>query len=371
MNSSLDKIPGQGRVKKILHSFINSKSIPHAFLFTGIEGTGKDFAAIKFAQAIVEQERTVNSEKNSRLIGLLSEPLFKFIFPLPRGRNETDSSSPTEKLTNDELEIVQEQLELKTNNPFIKISIPRANSIKINSIRDIKKFLSLNYDEISYRFVIISDAHLMNDAAQNALLKNLEEPPQKVIFILVTSSFSKLRPTIVSRCWRINFDPLSELEIVDILTKYFNIDQKIAEEAAPFSMGSLQTALSLVDLEIHALKAKIISVLRYSFGRKFNSAFDELNLILADQLIVNFPMIINMINTWINDLQKHKLNVKEYFYKDHLETLEKFNAKFPNASLNEITYQLERLASLQRNNINPSLLAASLIFELSSVVLLK
>jgi DNA polymerase III subunit delta' len=180
MNSALDKIPGQERVKQILNNFFQSKSIPHAFLFTGIDGVGKDNTAIQFAKALATNENSKESEKAVRLIEQLQEPYVKLIFPLPRGKNETDTSSPTEKLTQDEIELVREQIDIKSGNPFHKISIPKANTIKINSIRDIKKFLSMDYDEIGYRFVIISDAHLMNEEAQNALLKSLEEPPEKL-----------------------------------------------------------------------------------------------------------------------------------------------------------------------------------------------
>ncbi len=91
------------------------------------------------------------SEKALRLIGQLQEPYIKLIIPLPRGKNETDTSSPTEKLSQDEIDLLREQIEIKATNPFHKISIPKANSIKINSIRDIKKFLSMDYNEIGYR----------------------------------------------------------------------------------------------------------------------------------------------------------------------------------------------------------------------------
>ncbi|MCU0414013.1 MAG: hypothetical protein MUE91_06385 [Ignavibacteriaceae bacterium] len=371
MKSALVKIPGQERVKQILNNFLQSNSVPHAFLFTGIEGIGKDNTAILFAKALIETNNSKNPDKAIRLIEQLQEPYIKLIFPLPRGKNETDTSSPTEKLTQEEIDLVREQIEIKSANPFHKISIPKANSIKINSIRDIKKFLSMDYDEIGYRFVIISDAHLMNEESQNALLKSLEEPPEKVIFILTTPFVSKLRSTIVSRCWRINFDPLSEKEISEILTEYFEIDHPTAIEVAPFANGSVQYALNLIEMNIHYLKEKTISILRYSFGRKFNSAFDELNSVISDQSSVNFPILIGMIITWLNDIQKFRLDIKKYFYKDHIETLEKFDNKFPDVDLSDITSRLDRLSNLPRNNISPSLLSASLIFELASVVLSK
>lgn len=369
MNSIIDKIPGQQRIKLILNNFLLSKIFPNAFLFTGPEGVGKDNAAIQFAKAIVFSQSKSEAGQALRLIEQLQEPYLKLIFPLPRGKNEVESSSPTEKLTQDELELVIEQLDIKAKNLFHKISIPKANTIKINSIRDIKKFLSMDYEEVGFRFVIISEAHLMNEESQNSLLKSLEEPPEKVIFILTTSFPSKLRSTILSRCWRINFDPLDNESVVSILTNYFDIDKKTAEEVAPFAMGSVQNALRLLMLDFHILKEKTISVLRYSFGRKFHSAFNELNSVFSDQNSASFQTLVNMIITWVNDIQRHRLQFNRYFYKDYLETLEKFNRKFPKVDLNGLTSRLDKLSNLPQNNINPSLLSANLVFELASVVL--
>jgi len=369
MNPIYDKIPGQERVKQTLNNFLQSNIIPHAFLFTGNVGVGKDNAAIQFAKTVASRKKFDEVERVIRGIELLQEPYLKIIFPLPRGKNETDSSSPIEKLNQDEIELIREQIETKSRNPFHRISLPKANSIKINSIRDIKKFVSMNYDETGYRFILISDAHLMNEEAQNALLKNLEEPPENLIFILTTSMISKLRPTIISRCWRINFDPLRVDEIVFILDEYFKVDKITAEEVAPFAIGSVQSALNLIEINFHNLKEKTISILRYSFGRKFNSAFEELNSVLSDQNSLNYQIIVGMILTWINDIQKHRLNINRFYFKDHLETLEKFNSKFPDVRLNDISSRLEILSNLPRNNINPSLLAANLIFELASLVL--
>ena len=69
MNSALDKIPGQERIKQILNNFLQSKSVPHAFLFTGIDGIGKDNAALQFAKSLVSIGQSDESEKALRLIG--------------------------------------------------------------------------------------------------------------------------------------------------------------------------------------------------------------------------------------------------------------------------------------------------------------
>ena len=369
MNSFLEKIPGQLRVKKTLNTFLQTQKIPQALLFVGIEGVGKFNAAIQFAKSLTNTIDSQNQSKAIREIELLHEPYLKLIFALPRGKNEDDSSSPTEKLTQDEIDTIREQLELKSNNSFYKIAIPKANTIKINSIRDIKRFLAMNYDDSSYRFIIISDAHFMNEEAQNSLLKSLEEPPRNVLFILTTSSLSKLRQTISSRCWKINFDPLLDNEVSNILVENFKIEKELAEDVAPFSYGSVISALNLIEADFNQLKERTISLLRYSFGRKFQSAFDQLAVLLNESNFESFNTVIRMIITWLNDIQRHRFGFKGIHFTNYMDTLDKFNRKFPDAQLIEMTSKLEKLSSLKQNNINPVILSSNLIFELASVVL--
>lgn len=368
METTFRNIASQPRIQNILNRFISKSKIPHALLFTGIEGIGKDYIAIQFAKELnLKSSKTNDIEKLVKQISQLSEPYIKYVFPLPRGKNETDDSTPTEKLNKQEIEIIQEQLRTKIENPYHRITIPKANAIKINSIRDIKRFLSLDFSELSYRVIIISEAHLMNESAQNALLKNLEEPPDNVIFILTTAYPSRLRETIRSRCWNINFDPLTEEEVVNVLIKYFGQEKDIAESVAPFSDGSVQIALQLLDMDFYNLRETTISILRYSLGRKYNSAFDELSKMLADKSADNIKLVVKMIIIWLNDLQKHRYQLNKYFFKDHVETLRKFNSKFPNVNLQNITFTLDKLSTLVKSNININLIAANLIFELSAL----
>ena len=364
----LKDIPGQQRVKTILFKYNPNTSIPHALLFVGPDGVGKENVAVGFAQLINSSAVTEdNIDKVANQIKNLSEPYVKYIIPLPRGKNETDSDGPTDKLTNDDIELLQDELEKKINNPYHKIILPGANTIKINSIRSIKKFLSREYEDVAYRFIIISSAHLMNEAAQNALLKNLEEPPKGVVFILITPFPERLRETIVSRCWKVNFDPLSNEELTTVLKNYYEIDISSVKPVVPFADGSVTNALKLIDMDINNLSEKTISILRYSFGRKFHSAFEEFNSLLVDKTAENVQIVLKMIITWLIDLQKHKNGLEQYFFAEHRETLEKFNSRFPDVELKDIVFKLDQLSSALKNNINLNLLIANIVFELSAL----
>ncbi len=361
-----NEIYGQEPVKEIFSQLINSSKIPHALLFSGISGIGKDFFAIKLAQALNLKYLDNNKALEiNRQIANYSEPYIKYIFPLPRGKNETENSGPTEKLSNDEIQFIQEEIKKKSTNPYYKISIPKSSIIKISSIRDIKKFLSFDFSDIIYRIILISDAHLMNESAQNALLKSLEEPPQGIIFILTTSYPNLLRETIRSRCWEINFKPLMNSDVKNILIKYFEIDSNLAEKLSIFSEGSVVNAMNLLDNNFEDLLEKTIQILRYSFGRKYNSALNQFASYLKESNSNSIKLIISMIIIWLSDLQRLKYKMNDYYFKDYFDTLDKFNSKFPNLILNNLIIKLEHFSNLIGKNVNLNLIVLNLIYELS------
>ena len=367
MNNKWKGICGQQSSLDILDRLILFSNIPHAFLFTGIDGVGKEFTAIKFTAA-VNCIGTLNSGHIDQIISSYSEPYVKFIYPLPRGKNETDESGPFEKLSSDDLDLIKEELQKKKENPYYKLSIPKAAKIKVNSIRDIKKFLSFNYSDIKYRTVLISDAHLMNEEAQNALLKNLEEPPGGVIFILITPYPGLLRETIRSRCWNLNFSPLNNYELKEVLVSYFNIEPNLAESVAPFSNGSITNALNLLETDFNFLLDKVISILRFSFAKKYHSALDEISYFLKEDSANRMKILIKMIIIWLNDIQRHRIGNTHYFFDKYAETLEKFNLRFPLISLNDTVVRIDYFGSVIPNNINLNLIAVNIIYELSALV---
>ena len=367
MNNNIwSGIYGQEPVKLILDSLVTSDKIPHAFLFKGNEGVGKEFSAIRFAQALNTNHSKPELQQHiNQHIQNLNEPYVKYIFPLPRGKNETESSGPMEKLTQEENELIKSELVEKIRNPYHKIKIPKATQIKISSIRDIRKFLSMEYSDVKFRFVLISNAHLMNEESQNALLKNLEEPPGGIIFILTTPYPERLRETIRSRCWLINFLPLKTEDVEKILVTNFSIQEKIAKLVAPFSNGSISNAIDLQQYDFTVLKEKTILILRYSFGRRYHSAFEEFASVTNEQGSESYKVILQMLISWLNDLQKYRSHTGNYFFEDYEETLQKFDLKFSDVELNKIVFMLDRFSSLLKNNINLNTLTLSIITELS------
>jgi hypothetical protein len=115
------------------------------------------------------------------------------------------------------------------------------------------------------------------------------------------------------------------------------------------------------------LLEKTISILRYSFGRKYSSALDLFSEFISENDTDSIKLLVQMIIIWLNDFQKYRLGIKEYYFSDYIETIEKFQQKFPNLELNNIVYKLEKLASVFQNNVNINLVVLNIIFELSAL----
>lgn len=367
MNNPLNKVIGQQKVKTILEKIIESQMIPHALIFSGKEGVGKEFTAIQFAKSLALQNPDLeNKESIINSISNLSEPFIKYICALPRGKNEQEQDFPYDKLKPDEIITIQKEFREKAENPYYSIKIPNANNIKINSIREISKFVSYSYEGNFKRIIILSNAHLMRDEAQNALLKNLEEPPENIIFILCTPYPELLKETILSRCWRINFENLKPDEVKKILIEYFKLDSDLAYKISEISLGSVKTAIDYRDYDLDILLDKVIKILRFSFGKKFHSALVEMEEITSDKVFLK--LIITLITLWFSYYNKFRYGDFEIPLIQFNETIKKFSQKYSDIELNEILKFLEGLDYKIDRNINPNIIGVNIIIKLSSLI---
>ncbi len=366
-----DTIIGQKKVKEILNNIHNAGRVPHAFLFYGQEGTGKFFTAIQYLKLINSKLSADAGKKYLKNLSSLSEPAVKLVFALPRGKGESGDDSSYEKLSADTIEIIGNQIGELAKNPYFRLNIPGANTIKISSIRDIKKFTNFSDDNGPKIGIIIYDAHLMADEAQNALLKSLEEPPENVIFFLLTSDKERLLPTIMSRCWQVKFNPLSNSEIKVILIKHFQIEESKAELLSYFSDGSLAQALKLLKYEINTILDCAIQTIRFSLAKKFflalKSVEDSIDLSNKEHVL----FFISAIIKWLKDVNKDKFTGSIDFYHDYKDTINKFNLKFNNADLGQTILKLEQLTKLIDNNLNLNIILLGIIFELSALSVRK
>ena len=172
-------------VNTLLERIIKSKSFANGYIFCGAEGVGKKKAAFQFIKEIFKQ-----SSFNDRIEeNINNHPDFLIIEPISL---------------------------LET-----KVSKSGSEIIKVAQIRSIKNFLGQKSITSEKKIVLITDAHLLNEAAANCLLKTLEEPSNG-IFILLTSKLNILLDTIISRCQMIRFRSLSAKRITSISKEYLD-----------------------------------------------------------------------------------------------------------------------------------------------------
>lgn len=362
MHEIFTPIKGQSAALKILSNIFSSGRIPNALLFSGNDGVGKHFTSIQFLKLLNGNSSSINSKINN-----FDEPYIKLITPLPRGKNESNKDQPFEKLSSDTIDEINEQLKLKSKNPYHQIRIKSANNIKINSIREINKIVSLNYDEVVYRGIIISDAHKMSIEAQNAFLKNLEEPPEGVIFILISSQSDQILTTIKSRCWNVNFSPLMENDLEEILKTYYDYPDDQIKLILPFAYGSVANAIYLLENDFDQYLHKAIIILRYALARKYFTATKEFSSILENDSFLNFNILIDLFITWFNDTLKSKYYNSSIKFQEYQDTLKKFNTKFEEADIDQITTKLTEYKDAAGRNVNLNLIMMNVIFALASI----
>lgn len=147
------------------------------------------------------------------------------------------------------------------------VEIDAASNRGIDEIRNLQEEVRLSPTSYKYKVFIIDEAHMLTAAAFNALLKTLEEPPEHAIFILATTEFEKISPTIASRTQRFSFKRLPKVQVVRKLSSIsekesLNIDHEAIELIASAGEGSLRDSESLLDqvLSFAVLEGKKISM---------------------------------------------------------------------------------------------------------------
>ena len=205
---SFAQIIGQERAIRFLKRVIEGDKIPHAYLFTGIDGVGKTTTAVAFAQAL-------------------------------------NCLDPSDREPCGRCRLCRQVI--SGNFPDLIFIEPDGQNIKIEQIRELNRELSFKPVTGRYRVTIIHQAEMLTEEAANSFLKTLEEPPQGNILILKVVEPLDLLSTIVSRCQKIPFRPLPVGLIEEWLTKEMGIDEEKASLIARISEGSLGRAIDICD----------------------------------------------------------------------------------------------------------------------------
>lgn len=359
---------GQTRPKKYLQRAIEEHKIAHAYLFWGPRGVGKDALAIEFARTLLCSTQKTDSCgmcADCKKVTMLQHQNLKIIFALPSGEKESNGD---EKMKTDVQSEVREQMERKASNNYFHFSIPRASVINIGSVREIRRESSMTTFDAGKKIFIISDAELMNEASQNALLKILEEPPADTIFLLTTSRKELLRPTIVSRCQSIRCDALQEEEIESALKELEHVEPNQARLVAQLSDGDYSRSLDLLGEDLVHLRASAVNFLRAVAVGKPVQIFEEMDFFLNSDRKVS-EQFLQIMLLWLRDAMLMQEGKERVVNADQTESLVKFVQRYRGADLSLTLGIVERSLDLLRKNVYLQLVFVSLAIQLQRILL--
>lgn len=223
---SFSEIVGHEQIKEHMQAAIRDKKPFHAYLFQGEEGVGKEALARTFAAGLQCQSESADKPCKECVSCRQME-----------SGNQPDVIWVTREKASLGVDEIREQL---------------CNTM------DIKPFSS------PYKIYLVPEAEKMTEAAQNALLKTIEEPPEYGIVILMTSDISALLPTIQSRCLTMEFRPLSTAVVESYVKEHCQVPDYQARASAAFAQGNLGKAMRYAKSEdFIERKDHIISLLRH------------------------------------------------------------------------------------------------------------
>ena len=342
-----NKFIGNNYIKEILQRMAKTERVPHSLLFTGEKGVGKKRFALELAKSFVCQNSN-NYEACDKCPACGRAG--NFIFP------KSDDRDAHKEV-------------IFSEHPDIGLVVPYGKTILVDAVRDLEREANFRPYEAKARFLLIDDADKMNDAASNALLKTLEEPPPTAYIFLITSRPDSLLPTILSRCQTIRFAPIPVDEIEKHLLESKKYSPDDAEILAKLSNGSIGNVLSL-DLEkfrnqretmLKVLESLLIKTDRVILLRTAEEMNDAKN---KD----DYDTSLRVLETLIHDVWKLTLgandeNIINADIKNNLKILAE------NADAKRLSLWLTEIETMRENfsvNINRKIATDALLMQMAN-----
>ena len=264
-------IPGQSRISTALLRSLKHERLHHAYLFAGPEGVGKGAFAEAFAQAILCQTPTEASDACGHC---------NICHRIRSGQHA-------------DVHRVQRELN-RDGQP--------ERSIKIGQIRALQQALSFKTFEGSQRVVLVFEAEKMNQNTANAMLKTLEEPGTGTHFVLVSNHAHRLLPTVLSRCQRLDFAPLTIEYVADQLVIRFEVLLEHGRVIAGLSQGSMNRACQMVEADILQMRTELFVRLHRASTGTISELMEWAEELARPQGRDELSLYFCLLRSWYRDL---------------------------------------------------------------------
>jgi len=372
-NLFMKNLVGHDTIKNRLERLFLAGRLPHALLFYGPEGTGKEAAGLEIGKALMckSEAKPCNKCDSCRLYNNFEHPDFFYLFPIAKPKKDFTGGEWEKAMNESEVDLYRSELEEKKKDLYHQVNFPRASVILIGQIRKLIKTSSLTSYLSGSRFALISSADTMNKEAQNSILKLLEEPPNNYFLCLITSRPDALLPTILSRCQPFYFPVLKKTEIEKGLIEKYKSDPQKAELTAVQANGSFQRARELLTsgdpARTEALDGFLVPILKkqpdvlFNFGKKYERTTDK-------QFLKN---VLIRLDQWLRDLDLLDNGLEPRHNPDLADRLTRFRNNMSYERLNELRTHVLRSVDLIDKNVYIDLILTNLADKFSKHVKIK
>jgi len=331
------QVVGQTRAVSLLQRSLEKGAVAHAYLLVGPQHVGKMTLAINLAQAL-------NCE--------VAEP--------PCG--ECVSCQKIASAKHPDVQIIG----LTSNNNSTEAKVRM--EISIDQIREMQHSANLPPFEGRCKVFIIDGAELLSNEAANCLLKTLEEPVGRVIFVLLTSNDRLLPATVVSRCQRLELLPLAVSEVETVLNSHGDVEPQKAKLLARLSCGCLGWALlaasdgSLLELRDERID-RLLDIINADYEERFTYAAQ-----LATQFSQSRGLVQEILDLWLDwwrDLLLLKVGCSDTITNvDQLATLNEIANGYNLAQIRAVINSIQAAGEQLRQNANPRLVLEVLMLDM-------
>ena len=366
-----DVIGHEGLKKRLIHE-VQADRVSHAQMILGPEGSAKLPLSLAFAQYLLCDNPAAGDSCGTcghcKKVSSLTHPDVHMVFPIVKSKSVVASDD----LRSEWNEFFKRQPYFDLNTWLEHIDGTGKNAvIAVDESRAIMRKLSIKSYSDRYKIMIIWLPEKMNGQAANKLLKLLEEPPEKTIFLLVCDNAETILPTIISRTQIIQAPALKVTDISNYLVNQNQIDESVAETAARLSQGNIVEALQMVqgDLAHQAYFDLFVKLMRAAYTANPIELMDVSDEIAGldkekQKNFIKYGLHIFRESIIMNYMKGQLLNLR----KDEEQFLQKFARFINNQNITELQQEFNDAYYHLERNANPKILFSDLIIKLTKLV---
>lgn len=329
--STYADIYGHNDIKEHLQKCIELKKVSHAYIFNGGLGAGKKTIAALFAKALQCEEGKAQ----------------------PCGKCHSCI-----------------QADSKNQPDIIWVEHEKVGSIGVDDIREqLIGDIQIKPYHSRYKIYIVDEAEKLTVQAQNTLLKTIEEPPEYGIIILLTTNADIFLQTVLSRCVRIDFKPISDALVEQFIKEHYSISNYEMQFAAAFAQGNIGRAITAIDSpDFGKLKDSVLKVVKYAKEMSTTQILAEVKNIMNDKN--NIDDYLDLIAMWYRDvlLFKSTNNANMVIFKEELLLIKAHSSEYSYLALEDILNAIDKVKIRLKANVKFDLTIELMIMSIKDAM---